>query len=775
MVQEPIASEMILQLGTNLISLESPMLAVFIPLLLSPLIHFTGRYSERLRDLLAVGTAAASFALIASLYPYIQAGQTIVYKAPILLLEGMTFYVDPTAFIFALITSLVWLLATIYSISYMTHEHSRDRFFAFLILTLAVDLGVLLTGDLFSLFIFFELLGLFSWVLVIHTETPEAMNAGKKYLFMGVIGGLLLLFGIFLIFTNTSTLELKPLLNDLADLGNMKYLIAATMTLGFGVKAGMFPVHVWLPEAHPVAPSPASALLSGIMVKAGVYGIIRTLLLIFSPTENAEQLWHLMTPIGSVMIWIGVITMTLGMVLALLQTNIKRLLAYSTISQIGYIIFGIGIAVYLGFEGAVGLAGAVYHFLNHALYKSLLFLMAGAIYFRTHELDMRQLGGLWKRMPLTFLLGMVGVLGIAGIPYFNGFASKTLLFEGILEVARINGVFYLALGMFLLVSGGTIAYYLKMLGLTFFGGAQEGGMRGGRAPVLMLLPMAGLAGLIVYIGVFPKLVLEKLVVPVLGSYSFDHHAAEHLLSVEFFTAHGFGEVALVLVIGIAIYSVGRWKDLLFVEVPRPWGPDYWYEKAGSGLIWLAKGPFQTLDSVIDRRYVKTGEGFLKAVRSVVEIDEKIDKAYVDVSKNFLKKTRSAMTLDEKIDSKFVSSGGKFVDSISKLPKEHSEEGLGYLREPLTVFDQSAEDFFTEVAMDFVEGVKYPYAVGSYIFDIIIEKHGGTERKDINKRAEDFETQMGKLIFETPNISGITLAVFITIGMLAIYLFTSTIG
>jgi formate hydrogenlyase subunit 3/multisubunit Na+/H+ antiporter MnhD subunit len=634
MVSEPHTIEVAAHAGANLVSSIYPMLAVFIPLIIPLPLYIIGKINERLRDLFAVGTAAVSFALIASLYPYISNGQTIVYNASLLLLEGMTFYVDPTAFIFALVTSLVWLLATIYSTSYMTHEHNRDRFFAFLILTLAVDLGVLLTGDLFSLFIFFELLGLFSWVLVIHTETPEAMNAGKKYLFMGVIGGLLLLFGIFLVFTNTGTLQLKPLLNGLADLGDAKYLIAATMTLGFGVKAGMFPVHVWLPEAHPVAPSPASALLSGIMVKAGVYGIIRTLLLIFSPTESAEHLWHLMTPVGSVMIWIGVVTMTLGMVLALLQTNIKRLLAYSTISQIGYIIFGIGIAVYLGFEGAIGLAGAVYHFLNHALYKSLLFLMAGAIYFKTHELDMRRLGGLWKSMPLTFLLGMVGVMGIAGIPYFNGFASKTLLFEGILEVAHLNGVFYIALGMFLVVSGGTIAYYLKMLGLTFFGASGEGVSGAGRAPVLMLLPMAGLAGLIVYIGVFPKLVLERLVFPVLGGYSFDHHAAEHLLSVEFFTVHGFQEVALVLLIGIVIFSVGWKKDLLFVEVPRPWGPDYWYEKAGSALIWLAKGPFQTLDTVIDRRYVKTGEAALKVTKSVETFDVKIDKKIVKVGTDF---------------------------------------------------------------------------------------------------------------------------------------------
>jgi formate hydrogenlyase subunit 3/multisubunit Na+/H+ antiporter MnhD subunit len=615
------------------------MIAVFLPLLIPLPLYFIGKISETLRNLLATATAAASFLLIASLYPLIQEGSQIVYNAPILL-EGMTFYVDGTSFIFALTTSFVWLLATIYSTSYMTHEHSRDRFFAFLILTLAVDLGVLLTGDLFSLFIFFELLGLSSWVLVIHTETQEAMSAGKKYMFMGIVGGLFLLFGIFLIYTNTQTLLLQPLLGGLADLGNLRYLIAATMTIGFGVKAGMFPVHVWLPEAHPVAPSPASALLSGIMVKAGIYGIIRTLLLVFSPTEAQEHLWSIMSPVGSVMIWIGIITMTLGMVLALLQSNLKRLLAYSTISQIGYIIFGIGIAVYLGFEGAVGLAGAVYHFLNHALYKSLLFLMAGAIYYKTHELDMRRLGGLWRRMPLTFLLGLVGVFGIAGVPYFNGYASKLLIFEGIVEVAHHDNLYLLAEIMFLVVSGGTIAYYLKMVSMTFFGKPGEGSEKAGRAPLLMLFPMAILAGLIGYIGFNPNLVLERLIYPVLGGYTFDHHAAEHLLETHFFTSHGFQEVALVSVIGLAIFGVGWKKNLLFKEIPRVYGPDYWYERLASTLIWMAKGPFQTLDGFIDQRYVKTGEVAMKVTKSAEAIEGKIDRTIVKTGKNFAKATEA---------------------------------------------------------------------------------------------------------------------------------------
>ncbi len=679
MIHDPQALEAVVHSGASIVNSSAPMLAVFLPLIISPLIYLIGKINERARNLLAITTAAISFLFIANLYPIIEEESQIVYKTPVLMLEGMTFYVDGTAFIFALVTSFVWLLATIYSTSYMSHAHGRERFFAFLILTLAVDLGVLLTGDLFSLFIFFELLGLSSFVLVIHSETREAMKAGKKYLIMSVLGGLFLIFGIFLVFKNTGTLVIQPLLGGLAGLGTTKYLIAATMALGFGVKAGMFPVHVWLPEAHPVAPSPASALLSGIMVKAGIYGIIRTLLLVFSPVEGAETLWPIMAPAGQAMIWIGVITMFIGMVLALLQSNLKRLLAYSTISQIGYILFGIGIAAYLGFEGALGLAGAAYHFINHALYKSLLFFVAGAVYFRTNELDMRKLGGLWKKMPITFLLGLIGVFGIAGIPYFNGYASKTLLFEGIVEAAHENSVFVIAEVMFLLVSGGTIAYYLKMLSMTFFGEEKEASEKADRAPMLMLIPMTVLAALIVSIGAFPSLVLERFIIPVLEGYTFDHLAAEHILSTRFFTLVGLEEVMLVTVIGVGIYTVGAKKDLLFIDIPRPIGPDYWYEKFATFLKWVAKKPLTKVDSIIDWGYVRTGKGMLKATKAVELFDKGIDNRYVRTGEGVLKATKAVELFDKGINKTYVKSGVKFVGSATRASDADEMIDRGFVK------------------------------------------------------------------------------------------------
>jgi hypothetical protein len=265
-------------------------------------------------------------------------------------------------------------------------------------------------------------------------------------------------------------------------------------------------------------------------------------------------------------------------------------------------------------------------------------------------------------------------------------------------------------------------------------------------------------------------VLERLIYPVLGGYTFDHHAAEHLLETHFFTSHGFQEVALVSVIGVAIFGVGWKKNLLFKEIPRVYGPDYWYERLASTLIWMAKGPFQTLDSVIDKGYLGTSKSFLKLTKTAVGIDEKIDHKYVEVGEKFMETAKPALVLEEKIEDAYVETGEKILDSLGGQAEVAQEGSFKYLKEPLTVFDQSAEEFFEGLATDVIRAVKYPYAVAIFIFDLIIDRK---DKRNIKVRAEDFEEEMQKLIEVTPNISGISVAIFIIVGMLAIYLLTAT--
>jgi hypothetical protein len=187
------------------------------------------------------------------------------------------------------------------------------------------------------------------------------------------------------------------------------------------------------------------------------------------------------------------------------------------------------------------------------------------------------------------------------------------------------------------------------------------------------------------------------------------------------------------VIGVAIFGVGWKKDLLFKEIPRVYGPDYWYERLASALIWMAKGPFQTLDSVIDRGYLGTSKGFLKLTKTAVGIDEKIDHKYVEVGEKFMETAKPALELEEKIEDAYVVTGEKMLDSLVPQAEETQESSLKYFKEPLTVFDQSAEDFFEGLATDVIRAIKYPYAITFFILDLIIDRK---DERGVKVRAED---------------------------------------
>jgi hydrogenase-4 component B len=415
-----------------------PLIAVLIPLAAFILIICAPNLAWWRNTCSLLGSLGTLIA-VGMIYPIVSAGSKVVFQVPMIVTPlDLTFSVDFLGFFIAIIASFIWLMATIFAIDYMNHERNQGRFFAFFMLTLSGTVGVPLAGDLLSLLLFFELMSLASYVLVIHTQTDEAYSAGNIYLYLGVFGGMCLLTGIGLIYFSCGSVDITQQLCMIDGVSN--YLLAAgiLMIIGFGIKAGMVPLHIWLPKAHPVAPAPASALLSGIMIKTGAYGIIRTLYMIYTPdssfmsSENlaagVSNLWLLVSDTGYIIIWFGIVTMFFGVCLALLQDNIKKMLACSSISQIGYIIMGIGVAAYLGYDGAMGLAGSVYHILNHAFFKSTLFLAAGAIVYLTGELNMSRLGDLKSKMPFTAVVVLIASLGIVGMPLFNGYASKTLLY-----------------------------------------------------------------------------------------------------------------------------------------------------------------------------------------------------------------------------------------------------------------------------------------------------------------------------------------------------------
>ncbi len=532
-------------------------------------------YGERLvknRDKSIIYMGFLEIIYIVLLYPKVMAGN-VAFSLPSLFSLGIYFQIDMLAYTVLLITSFVWFYVMVYAHEYMRRQTHGTRFFFFVAVTYSAVLGAIVSGDLLTMFIFFEIMTVASYMLVIHNQTDESYKAGFNYLFMGLIGGFLILAALLLIYFHVGDLRFASAIEALQDKGDLKYWIMGLLVFGFGIKAGMAPVHVWLPRAHPVAPVPASALLSGILIKIGAYGILRVAISYYFPAPDAGvidvTLWDVAGRIGGIIIWTGIATMFMGAVLAAGQKNIKRLLAYSSVSQMGYILVGIGAALYLGYEGATGYAGAIYHIFNHALFKSLLFMVAGVVYYHTHEIDMYKLGGIARKLPFTTLVFIIAVFGIIGMPGFNGYLSKTIIHHGLSEVVRINPVFIVADIFFIITSVLTVTYFLKMFYYVFLRKAT----RAYKDLVFdfssLDLALGSLAVLIVGVGLFPHFVTSNLIIPQLEVTAYDiHHIESHISSMNYFAISDVLMSFAIIAGGSLFFFIARELRLFDIKLPR---------------------------------------------------------------------------------------------------------------------------------------------------------------------------------------------------------------
>lgn len=450
--------------------------AIFLPMLAALLSYGIGRKNKNMRNIFADVTTGVTFILCGMLAAQTLAGTTgssqPVIEIPYVCGMGLHFTSDGFRALYGTIAAFMWFMTTLFSKEYFGHYRNRNRYYLFLLLTLGATEGVFFSADFFTTFVFFEIMSFTSYVWVVHDEKPESLRAGATYLAVAVMGGLVMLMGIFLLFDMTGTLNFAELsgcydnyvLTTSSRLAERKIWAAGLCLLfGFGAKAGAFPLHIWLPKAHPVAPAPASALLSGILTKAGMYGILILTAYIFF--QNAA--W------GGMILILGVFTMVIGALLALFSVDLKRTLACSSVSQIGFILVGVGMAGLLGKKNAIALRGNLLHMVNHSLIKLVLFMAAGVVFMNVHKLDLNEVRGFGRKKPLLNVIFLIGALGIGGIPLFNGYVSKTLLHESIVEyVFLINaGVipaffstsFMNAVEWIFLLSGGlTIAYMTKL-------------------------------------------------------------------------------------------------------------------------------------------------------------------------------------------------------------------------------------------------------------------------------------------------------------------------
>ncbi len=368
--------------------------------------------------------------------------------------------------LYACMACFMWLVSLAFSREYMAHYKHKAQYYAFMLATFGATVGVFLSADLLTTFVFFEIMSFTSYVLVIHDESKGAMRAGETYLAVAVIGGMVMLMGLFLLYHIAGTLAIAELPEALAPHAGSGRLYAAAicMLFGFGAKAGLFPLHIWLPKAHPAAPAPASALLSGILTKAGIYGMI----IISCYMLSGDGAW------AAAILALGGVTMFLGAFLAVLSNNLKKTLACSSVSQIGFITVGIGMACLTAGASEMASKGTVLHMVNHSLIKLLLFSVAGVVYMNLHKLALKDVRGWGRNKPGLAVLFAVGWLTISGVPGTSGYISKTLLHEAIVEhIEELEHLGEHALGLqilewvFLLSGGLTFAYMTRLFACLF--------------------------------------------------------------------------------------------------------------------------------------------------------------------------------------------------------------------------------------------------------------------------------------------------------------------
>ena len=372
------------------------------------------------------------------------------FSIPAICGMGLNFELDGFRILYCTIAVFMWAMTALFNPEYMKHYGNKVRYYVFTWITFAATIGVFLSADLYTTFIFFEIMSFTSYVWVAQDERKESLRAAGTYLAVAVIGGLVMLMGIFMLYNMAGTLNFSELRAFVASYDGSETMLWASgicILFGFGAKAGAFPLHIWLPKAHPVAPAPASALLSGILTKAGVFGILVLSCYMF----EGNRTW------GMMITYIAVCTMVLGALLALFSVDLKRTLACSSVSQIGFILTAIGMAGILGEENGLALRGGLLHMVNHSLIKLTLFMAAGVVYMNLHKLNLNDIRGFGRKKPILNFVFLMGALGIGGIPLWNGYVSKTLIHEAIVESGMTTVEW-----LFLISGGFTVAYMLKL-------------------------------------------------------------------------------------------------------------------------------------------------------------------------------------------------------------------------------------------------------------------------------------------------------------------------
>ena len=468
-------------------------LFVILPLAGAFLISLLGRKAKALLDLFVNMISAALFLMsIYSIY-LVNSSGVLVYKVgmwvpPI----GIALVLDGLSSFMLLTVNTIAFFIMAYSVNYMERYTEKWKFYTLFLLMVAGMEGVVVTGDIFNLFVFLEMASVASYALVAYGTEAEELEASFKYLIMSSLGSIFVLLGIALVYGYTSTLNMADVAATLLAKGPGKVIlfVSALFIMGFGLKSALVPFHAWLPDAHPSAPAPISAALSGVLIKAlGVYTLMRMLYNVLGVNSN----------ILYILMFLGTLSMLVGVLSAIGQWDLKRLLAYHSISQVGYVVLGIGLGTPLG------IFGGLFHLFNHSVFKSLLFLNSGAIEYSVGTRDLRKMGGLKERMGVTADTSVIASMSIAGVPPFNGFWSKLIIILAAIQSRQFVYAFLAVTASIL-----TLASFMKVQKYAFFGKLDEKYKNVKEAPFFMCASMVMLSVICVVGGALLLPVLSKV-------------------------------------------------------------------------------------------------------------------------------------------------------------------------------------------------------------------------------------------------------------------------
>ena len=459
---------------------------------------------------------------------------------------GIALEVDALSLFFGLLVATAVFAAMLYSFSYMSHDDNEPQYYTLFLMLCGGVMGLVLSGDLFNMFIMVEILTFAAVALTAFRNTVfGALEAAFKYLVVGSIGSSCILAGTIMLYAQAHTLNFAQLSAMIPGNLNLATTVAyALLFIGFCTKAFLVPFHALAADAHGAAPAPVSVLISGVLTKSGLYGIIRLTYILFRTMNlGTVQFW---------LVFLGSVSMFVCVTMALAQHDFKRLLAFHSISQIGYVLTAAGLAT------ALGVSAGLYHAMNHTLFKGLLFLCAGAVLHETGTTDLDKLGGLSKKMPHTTVLFLVGAFSISGIPPFNGFASKWLIYQAAYQkgVESGNIGFLLVTICCLVTSTLTLASFVKVTQSVFFGQLPKEYENVREVSFGMRLAMGLLALLCIVTGLFPGLVTTFLTEPAARAVFGANHYINAMMGAGYAESFGLADA-----LPVSFYSAGVWSPI----------------------------------------------------------------------------------------------------------------------------------------------------------------------------------------------------------------------